>query len=122
MGWPPLRAHRMNSLVNHVKSLTAEEFNSVGEKSRCTNAVSAKADNGCDKRNGNYTEKGHIRSSLFVKVNRDGIPIGRKVDLSAHNGYEALARTLEDMFHGPTPLVSCMRKFFPKQYMLGLQM
>ncbi|XP_048336652.1 auxin-responsive protein IAA11 isoform X1 [Ziziphus jujuba] len=107
VGWPPLRAHRMNSLVNHVKSPTAEEFNSVGEKSRCTNAMSARADNGCDKKNGNYMEKGH--KSLFVKVNMDGIPIGRKVDLSAHNGYEALARTLEDMFHGPTPLVNSLR-------------
>ena len=112
MGWPPLRAHRMNSLVNHAKSLATEEFNSAGEKSRCTNTVSTKAGNGSDKKNGNYMEKGHIRNSLFVKVNMDGIRIGRKVDLGAYNGYEALACTLEDMFHGPTTLVNSMSKFF----------
>lgn len=112
MGWPPLRAHRMNSLVNHVKSPATEEFNSAVQKNRCTNTVCAKADNGSDKKNGKYMEKGHTRSSPFVKVNMDGIPIGRKVDLNAYNGYESLARTLEDMFRGPTTLVNPMGKFF----------
>lgn len=92
MGWPPIRAYRMNSLVNHAKSPVTED-------------VIGKADNGDEKQNRISKEKGHLRSSLFVKVNMDGIPIGRKVDLSAQKSYEALARTLEDMFNEPTTLV-----------------
>ncbi|KAF3436085.1 hypothetical protein FNV43_RR23177 [Rhamnella rubrinervis] len=109
VGWPPLRAHRMNSLISHAKSPATEEFNSAGEKNGCANTVSTKADNGSDKKNGNFMEKGHSRNSLFVKVNMDGIQIGRKVNLSAYDGYEALAWTLEDMFHGPATLVNSKR-------------
>lgn len=41
------------------------------------------------------------RSPLYVKVNMDGVPIGRKVDLNAHDSYEALAQALEEMFQRP---------------------
>lgn len=41
------------------------------------------------------------RSPLYVKVNMDGVPIGRKVDLNAHDSYETLALALEDMFQRP---------------------
>lgn len=92
----------MNSLVNHSKTPGNEAFNSMDEENRCMNKVIGKANNGDEKKNGNINEKGHLRNSLFVKVNMDGIPIGRKVDLSAHNSYEALARTLEDMFNEPS--------------------
>ncbi|XP_054785148.1 auxin-responsive protein IAA20-like [Prosopis cineraria] len=37
-------------------------------------------------------------SSLFVKVYMEGIPIGRKLNLVAHDGYHELVRTLENMF------------------------
>ncbi|KAG7013460.1 Auxin-responsive protein IAA13, partial [Cucurbita argyrosperma subsp. argyrosperma] len=39
--------------------------------------------------------KGHLG---FVKVNVDGVVIGRKVDINAHSCYETLALMLEDMF------------------------
>ncbi|KAM7261629.1 hypothetical protein ACFE04_020706 [Oxalis oulophora] len=42
-----------------------------------------------------------IRNSFFVKVNKDGVRIGRKVDLSAHTCYQTLAQMLEDMFFHP---------------------
>ncbi|KAF7804979.1 auxin-responsive protein IAA20 [Senna tora] len=38
-------------------------------------------------------------SSLFVKVYMEGIPIGRKLDVLAHDGYRHLVKTLEHMFH-----------------------
>ncbi|MQL71829.1 hypothetical protein Taro_004174 [Colocasia esculenta] len=38
------------------------------------------------------------QSTLFVKVYMEGIPIGRKLDLLAHDGYEGLIRTLRRMF------------------------
>uniref|UniRef100_A0A803PGG8 Auxin-responsive protein n=1 Tax=Cannabis sativa TaxID=3483 RepID=A0A803PGG8_CANSA len=107
VGWPPIRTYRMNSLVNnHAKSPLNEGFSSIDEENRCMNKVTGKADNGDDKKNGISKENGNnLRSSMFVKVNMDGSPIGRKVDLSAHKSYEALARTLEDMFNEPTAAV-----------------
>ncbi|KAK7355964.1 hypothetical protein VNO80_15229 [Phaseolus coccineus] len=105
VGWPPLRTYRVNSCNIHAKS--TEVFDSVTEKSKGNNTVVRKsADNGNDY-NINAKEKRQIRSSLFVKVNMDGIPIGRKVDLSAHSSYETLAQTLEDMFNESTTVTTC---------------
>lgn len=106
VGWPPLRTYRMNSFNSHAKS--SEAFNSMDEKSKSNNTVARKsADNGNDNNNTDIKEKRQLRSSPFVKVNMDGIPIGRKVDLSAHSSYETLAQTLEDMFNESTTAISC---------------
>lgn len=37
-------------------------------------------------------------NSFFVKVYMEGIPIGRKLNLLAHNSYQELVNTLEQMF------------------------
>ncbi|XP_061366163.1 auxin-responsive protein IAA30 [Gastrolobium bilobum] len=37
-------------------------------------------------------------SSFFVKVYMEGIPIGRKLNILAHDGYNELVKTLEHMF------------------------
>ncbi|KAG9149409.1 hypothetical protein Leryth_003371 [Lithospermum erythrorhizon] len=94
VGWPPIRAYRMNSLTNQTKNLITEEFSSSVEKHKTGNNIgkSTKVTNA--KRLGG--------TSLFVKVNMDGHAIGRKVDLNAHRSYEALAETLDDMFHKPS--------------------
>ncbi|MCO5560098.1 hypothetical protein L7F22_013705 [Adiantum nelumboides] len=39
---------------------------------------------------------------IFVKVNMDGITVGRKVDLNAYTSYESLLLALEEMFQ-PSP-------------------
>ncbi|KAF2304822.1 hypothetical protein P3X46_034965 [Hevea brasiliensis] len=38
-------------------------------------------------------------ATFFVKVYMEGIPIGRKLDLLAHDGYHDLIRTLNHMFN-----------------------
>ncbi|XP_021676007.1 auxin-responsive protein IAA4 isoform X1 [Hevea brasiliensis] len=38
-------------------------------------------------------------ATFFVKVYMEGIPIGRKLDLLAHDGYHNLIRTLDHMFN-----------------------
>ncbi|XP_043725234.1 auxin-responsive protein IAA31 [Telopea speciosissima] len=38
------------------------------------------------------------RPSFFVKVYMEGVPIGRKLDLFAHHGYDGLITTLAHMF------------------------
>ncbi|XP_054805990.1 auxin-responsive protein IAA13-like isoform X2 [Prosopis cineraria] len=92
VGWPPIRAYRMNSLINQAKAQRAEEDKSSGDKNNLDDASVAKTGT-C-----NMTEKNHLG---FVKVNVDGIRIGRKVDLNSHSSYESLAQTLEDMFFKP---------------------
>ncbi|XP_059432402.1 auxin-responsive protein IAA11 isoform X2 [Corylus avellana] len=110
VGWPPIRAYRMNSLVNQAKLPAAEVFNPLIGKSKNSNTVVGKGtSNGSDKNNGNSKERGQLRSTLFVKVNMDGIPIGRKVDLSAHSCYEALSQKLEDMFQTSTTIMNSIR-------------
>ncbi|KAF2314064.1 hypothetical protein GH714_021827 [Hevea brasiliensis] len=103
VGWPPIRAYRINSLVNQAKASRSEEDKSFGEKDK-SNDASKKICNG-NKTNATGNEKGHLG---FVKVNMDGVPIGRKVDLNAHTSYETLAQTLEEMFFRSTPPVSSM--------------
>lgn len=105
VGWPPIRQYRMNSLAHQAK-VSAEE-NIVG--SSCVNKSLMKANiiNSNDKNN-KVQEKGHGHSK-FVKVNMDGVPIGRKVDLNAHVSYETLAQALEDMFFRPSSTNTTMR-------------
>lgn len=98
----------MNSMVNQAKSLATEEFNSMNEKNKSKNTVVEKAGNGMNMININAK----ARTSLFVKVNMDGIPIGRKVDLNAHGCYETLAQALEDMFLRSTTAPNATREFF----------
>lgn len=38
------------------------------------------------------------KSGLFVKINMDGIPIGRKIDLAAYKSYEKLSSAIDDLF------------------------
>ncbi|XP_072967215.1 auxin-responsive protein IAA10-like [Typha angustifolia] len=81
VGWPPIRSFRMNSLSN----LSKDNISNISKES-----------------NGEKKARSLVGSSLFVKVNMDGDPIGRKVDLSAHQSYESLALSLELMFLKPT--------------------
>ncbi|GLT99289.1 hypothetical protein SLE2022_167340 [Rubroshorea leprosula] len=90
VGWPPIRAYRMNSL----KAPRAEEEKEMSEKDKSNEALKRKICN-VNKTNCGVNEKGHLG---FVKVNMDGVAIGRKVDLNAHACYETLAQALEDMF------------------------
>ncbi|XP_022761171.1 auxin-responsive protein IAA13-like isoform X2 [Durio zibethinus] len=90
VGWPPIRAYRMNSLVNQAKAPRVEEDKEIGEKDKPKDALKKKLYDSSA-----VNDKGHLG---FVKVNMDGIPIGRKVDLNAHSCYESLALALEDMF------------------------
>ncbi|PRQ25707.1 putative transcription factor interactor and regulator AUX-IAA family [Rosa chinensis] len=106
VGWPPIRAYRMNSLVHQAKSSATEVFNS--EKGECQ-ITSGKGNIGGQENNANAKEGGRLTSSLFVKVNMDGSAIGRKVNLTAHSSYEALAQTLEDMFQGPSANAKLIR-------------
>lgn len=40
------------------------------------------------------------KKNLFVKINMDGVPIGRKVDLTAYDSYEKLSTAVDQLFRG----------------------
>ncbi|XP_057976042.1 auxin-responsive protein IAA13-like [Malania oleifera] len=105
VGWPPIKAYRMNNLANQVKILTSEEDETC-EDDRLKDTSKKKVYNGSNKNNTTAMEKGHLG---FVKVNMDGLPIGRKVDLNAHACYETLAQALEDMLVNPTTGITSIR-------------
>lgn len=104
MGWPPIRASRISTLVNQAKPQSGEEVKVDSGKNKSKHTEAGTLDGVCEKNKANQ-ESRNSRSSLFVKVNMDGVPIGRKVNLSAHRSYETLAQTLENMFLDPTALV-----------------
>nr|GME20427.1 auxin-responsive protein IAA13-like [Ipomoea batatas] len=97
VGWPPIRrAYRMNSLANNqAKVPNAEQDKGVEGENKEMSKKKMNHGNYKDDAASSSKETGHLG---FVKVNMDGVPIGRKVDLNAHTSYETLAKTLEDMF------------------------
>lgn len=97
VGWPPVRAYRMNSLSNRAKSLATGDYDlnagvRDGNSTSYIGNVSKVAGDGIKRPS----------RSFFVKVNMDGVGIGRKIDLSLHSCYESLAQTLEEMFAIPS--------------------
>ncbi|KAH7422861.1 hypothetical protein KP509_12G029200 [Ceratopteris richardii] len=48
------------------------------------------------------TTDGEGHSTNYVKVNMDGVPIGRKIDLNLYGSYENLQKALEEMFYNHT--------------------
>ena len=79
VGWPPIRSFRKN-LANSSLSKPASE------------SPNEKEDTGGKPENSN--------TQLFVKINMEGIPIGRKVNLSAYNSYEELSLAIDELFSG----------------------
>uniref|UniRef100_A0A453FFS7 Auxin-responsive protein n=1 Tax=Aegilops tauschii subsp. strangulata TaxID=200361 RepID=A0A453FFS7_AEGTS len=78
VGWPPIRSFRRNLASTSASKQPPEP--QIGE-------ADAKAVLDCKK-------------SPLVKINMDGIPIGRKVDLAACDSYERLSLAVKDLFHG----------------------
>ncbi|XWS16287.1 hypothetical protein CRYUN_Cryun34aG0072100 [Craigia yunnanensis] len=81
VGWPPIRSFRKN-LASSSSSKLASESPSV---------VPPKVAN--EKPVAQPTGK-----SLFVKINMDGVPIGRKVDLKAYDSYDKLSTAVDELF------------------------
>ncbi|KAL0884456.1 hypothetical protein Bca101_008437 [Brassica carinata] len=107
VGWPPVGSHRMNSLANK-QAMKAEQGEEEGKKK------AMKEDDGPK----DVSVKVNVQGSGFVKVNKDGVGIGRKVDMRAHTSYENLAQTLEEMFFGMTGATS-MEKVKPLRLLDG---
>nr|ACG25701.1 IAA16 - auxin-responsive Aux/IAA family member [Zea mays] len=80
VGWPPVRAFRRN-----LASASSKPSREPPPSHRGNEPASAGA-------GGN--------KGLFVKVNMDGVPIGRKLDLGGHAGYDTLTAAVDHLFRG----------------------
>ncbi|ONK79090.1 uncharacterized protein A4U43_C01F2840 [Asparagus officinalis] len=79
VGWPPIRSFRKN-LAGSSSKLTPDESKDEGSET------------------GRKPET--CKKGVFVKINMDGIPIGRKVDLEAYDSYDKLSPAVEELFRG----------------------
>lgn len=82
VGWPPVRSFRKNLASSRPSPLSSSS--------------AARHQDGDAKGEGG----GHNKGGLFVKINMDGVPIGRKVDLRAYGGYAELSAAVGKLFRG----------------------
>ncbi|CAK9873287.1 unnamed protein product, partial [Sphagnum jensenii] len=103
VGWPPVRNFRRNALAFQQQPPRSAPPSPQERQSRPTTTTTnplAPTSVGMitpptPPANGGATPS---QTSILVKVYMDGLPIGRKVDLTTHNSYDKLKYALEDMF------------------------
>ncbi|KAI7743220.1 hypothetical protein M8C21_007494 [Ambrosia artemisiifolia] len=78
VGWPPVRTTRKNIMTSSNST-----------------KVKVPADGRGDKKTSPDQE-----NSLYVKINMDGVAIGRKVDLKAYDTYQKLSSAVDELFGG----------------------
>lgn len=86
MGWPPIRSFRKNIASGSTSKLPS------GSHQQHQNVVPYKV---ASQKPTDKSGKG-----LFVKINMDGVPIGRKVDINAYDSYEKLSSAVDELFRG----------------------
>ncbi|KAK2371350.1 auxin-responsive protein IAA26 [Trifolium repens] len=85
VGWPPIRSFRKNLATSSNSSKPSSPPESHTQQH---NKVAGK------KPIDNYGK------GLFVKINMDGVPIGRKIDLNAYHSYQNLSSAVDELFRG----------------------
>lgn len=80
VGWPPIRSFR--------KNLASSNFSKPAPKSP----------NETPKEGSSGEKLVNLEHQMFVKINMDGVPIGRKVDLKAYDSYEKLSFAIDKLF------------------------
>ncbi|XXG48159.1 hypothetical protein AAC387_Pa02g2676 [Persea americana] len=78
VGWPPIRSFRKNIASSSSKPAPESQQGVPKEVEKPESS----------------------RKGLFVKINMDGVPIGRKIDLKAYNSYEKLSCAVDELFRG----------------------
>nr|CAB3449400.1 unnamed protein product [Digitaria exilis] len=76
IGWPPVRTFRRNLATSSRASLDHQKGKMAAKPEEAT------------------------KRAPFVKINMDGIPIGRKIDLNALDCYENLSLAVDKLFRG----------------------
>ncbi|KAI3786121.1 hypothetical protein L1987_45251 [Smallanthus sonchifolius] len=85
VGWPPIRSFRKNIASSSSKQAPVSD----SQNGIVSNKLIQK-------------EKmvGNCQKGFFVKINMNGVPIGRKVDLNAYDTYEKLSVAVDQLFRG----------------------
>lgn len=76
IGWPPVRSFRRNLATSSKSSLEHHNEKKAAKPEQTT------------------------KRAPFVKINMDGIPIGRKIDLNALGSYDELSLSVDKLFRG----------------------
>ncbi|KAF8083293.1 hypothetical protein N665_0783s0003 [Sinapis alba] len=84
VGWPPVRSFRKNqaSTSSSKPGNEASHGSHIYKNGDGVNQVEPK------------------KEGMFVKINMDSVPIGRKIDLNAYNSYEQLSFAVDKLFRG----------------------
>ncbi|ONI33763.1 hypothetical protein PRUPE_1G445000 [Prunus persica] len=85
VGWPPVRSSRKN--LASCKSSFSKPPNSESPNEILQEGSSGKSDT-------------NSKPHMFVKINMEGVPIGRKINLKAYDSYEKLSLAIDELFHG----------------------
>ncbi|OIW09020.1 hypothetical protein TanjilG_05996 [Lupinus angustifolius] len=85
VGWPPIRSFRKNLASSSTSKPPLESSQQQEQHDKVVGK----------KHVDNYGNGG---KGLFVKINMDGVPIGRKVDLNAYYSYENLSSSVDELF------------------------
>lgn len=83
IGWPPVRSSRKNATASGSVKQAGSKLT--------TSMITEEKDDGSSEK---------PKDALFVKVNMEGVPIGRKVDLTVYDNYEALYSGVDALFTG----------------------
>ncbi|XP_076952088.1 auxin-responsive protein IAA26-like [Bidens hawaiensis] len=83
VGWPPIRSFRKNVASSSSKQAPASQ-NAVVSNNVVHNEKMVK----------------NCQKGFFVKINMNGVPIGRKVDLNAYDTYKKLSVAVDQLFRG----------------------
>ncbi|RZC50161.1 hypothetical protein C5167_018586 [Papaver somniferum] len=81
VGWPPVRSFRRNLTKPAAPATTGSPNEVVPSKEIKVKPAETV-----------------VKKGLFVKINMDGVPIGRKVDLKAYDSYEKLSSAVDQLF------------------------
>lgn len=91
VGWPPIRSFRKNFSSTNINQAKQPPPPTAPESQTEKKPVSDKPVS---------VQSGTKAKGLFVKINMDGVPIGRKVDLRAYDNYEKLSTAVDELFRG----------------------
>ncbi|MED6193583.1 hypothetical protein PIB30_020891 [Stylosanthes scabra] len=110
VGWPPIRSFRKNNASGSTSKppLGSHHHNQQQHHHHHLNLnnVEDKVANTTNKELVNNIS-GTPNKGMFIKINMDGIPIGRKVDINAYDSYDKLSSVVDHLFRD---LLSAQRR------------
>ncbi|PON67859.1 AUX/IAA protein [Parasponia andersonii] len=107
VGWPPVRSFRKNVAKYSSFSKSAATNISHYDYSSEQKDQVAQDDHDLNAEGNNINSTDHHDDPIkpedhhkFVKINMEGVPIGRKVDLNAYDSYDKLSCAIDQLFRG----------------------